>query len=229
MAYLNCGTFERLGSLGNQRMATTAATSFVLFSLLLALASVSAVTLSPPSSSSSGGDADAGSNSTDFILSCCRRTRYPRLCFASLSSSSGKVGRDPVRLARTAADVALSRIQSLSLRLAALRREVAAAGGREAAALRDCCDTMGDAADLAQRSLRELGGLEGAVGPEVAWRVGNAQTWLSAAMTDEDTCSDGFEGVAGVGGVKGEVSVRVERVKHFTSNALALVNMLVNS
>ncbi|XP_072992038.1 21 kDa protein-like [Typha latifolia] len=209
-------------------MATTAVTSFVLFSLLLVLASVSAVTLSPPSSSSSS-DADAGSNSTEFILACCRRTRYPRLCFASLSSSSGKVGRDPVRLARTAADVALSRIQSLSLRLAALRREAAAAGGREAAALRDCCDMMGDAADLAQRSSRELGGLEGAVGPEVAWRVGNAQTWLSAAMTDEDTCSDGFEGVSGLGGVKGEVSARVERVKRFTSNALALVNMLVNT
>lgn len=78
--------------------------------------------------------------------------------------------------------------------------------------------------------MEEIGKLEAAVGPEVAWRVSNAQTWMSAALTDEFTCEDGFEGVGGEGEgerVKVEVRRGVRRVERYTSNALALVNRLV--
>jgi hypothetical protein len=46
---------------------------------------------------------------------------------------------------------------------------------------------------------------------------------MSAALTDEETCTDGFEDVAD-GAVKTEVCNRVADAKKFTSNALALVN-----
>ncbi|KAJ4829360.1 hypothetical protein Tsubulata_024241 [Turnera subulata] len=53
--------------------------------------------------------------------------------------------------------------------------------------------------------------------------MSNVQTWMSAALTDEETCTDGFEDVED-GSVKAEVCNRAAVVKKFTSNALALVN-----
>ena len=57
--------------------------------------------------------------------------------------------------------------------------------------------------------------------------MSNVQTWMSAALTNEETCTDGFEDVAD-GAVKSEVCDRAENVKKLTSNALALVNCYVN-
>ncbi|XP_072973534.1 21 kDa protein-like [Typha angustifolia] len=200
------------------------------FFLLLLIASGSArMTPALPVNGPAAAPLSYGVNSTELIRASCSATRYPRLCFSSLSSYAGSAHLTPGRLAWLAADLVISRLGSLSARVAALRR---VSWGREAAALRDCRDAMGDAADLARRAAGELDGIEesaaAGAGPEVAWRVANAQTWLSAALTNEDTCADGFEGVAGNGEVKGEVCARVRKVKQFTSNALALVNSLVH-
>ncbi|KAE8719259.1 21 kDa protein [Hibiscus syriacus] len=54
------------------------------------------------------------------------------------------------------------------------------------------------------------------------FQMGNVQTWMSAALTDEETCTDGFEDV-GDGPLKAAVC-EGGNVKKFTSNALALVN-----
>ncbi|CAN1238760.1 21 kDa protein [Linum grandiflorum] len=53
--------------------------------------------------------------------------------------------------------------------------------------------------------------------------MSNVQTWMSAALTDEETCTDGLEEV-GEGEVKEAIGKRAEVAKKFTSNALALVN-----
>lgn len=57
--------------------------------------------------------------------------------------------------------------------------------------------------------------------------MSNVQTWMSAALTDEETCTDGFEDVPN-GPVKSDVSAKATGVKQVTSNALALVNSFVN-
>ncbi|KAJ0094197.1 hypothetical protein Patl1_15487 [Pistacia atlantica] len=53
--------------------------------------------------------------------------------------------------------------------------------------------------------------------------MSNVQTWMSAALTDQETCTDGFDDVAD-GPVKADVVNRAAYVKKLTSNALALVN-----
>ncbi|CAI0404411.1 unnamed protein product [Linum tenue] len=56
--------------------------------------------------------------------------------------------------------------------------------------------------------------------------LGNMQTWVSAALTDEDTCVDGLEGSAMNGKVRDEIRRRVVWVAQLTSNSLALINRL---
>ncbi|WOL14198.1 hypothetical protein Cni_G22978 [Canna indica] len=174
---------------------------------------------------------DPGDNATEFVRAHCGCTRYPDLCFASLSAYADAVRRNPVLLARVASNVTLARLRALRAHVSALRRAGAAATGREAAALRDCADALGDAADQVGRTTAELRGLEALAGMEVAWRVSNALTWMSAALTNEDTCSDGFGEVPSAGAadadLKSDMCRRVRRVKQYTSNALALVSGLV--
>ncbi|XP_074562176.1 21 kDa protein-like [Curcuma longa] len=176
---------------------------------------------------------------TLFIRSRCNLTRYPDLCFASLSPYAAAVDGSAPELARVAANVTLARLRGFRAHVAALRR-AGAARGRAAAALRDCSEQLGDAADQMCHTHNELRGLEELVPTEVEWRVSNAQTWMSAALTNEESCSDGFNeaaaafayGGVGSGGsgfdVKTDICGRVRRVKQYTSNALALVNSLVS-
>ncbi|KAG6526176.1 pectinesterase inhibitor 9-like [Zingiber officinale] len=179
----------------------------------------------------------AKKNETEFIRSRCNATRYPSLCYASLAGYSSTVQQNPAQLARLSANVTLSRIAVLMVRVASLSRacrprNASAAACPEAAALRDCAETLGYASDLTRKTEGELGGLvEGpAARPaDASWRVSNAQTWLSAVLTDEETCADGFEEVASGSLAKADVSWRLWRLKQYTINALALVNNLAGT
>lgn len=55
--------------------------------------------------------------------------------------------------------------------------------------------------------------------------MSDIQTWVSAALTDENTCTDGFGGKYFTNGpLKTAVRERILNVAHMTSNALALIN-----
>ncbi|XP_074588752.1 21 kDa protein-like [Curcuma longa] len=215
-------------------MSTPTATLFFSF-LLLPLAYCA-----PPPATPTTGPCPSLDGHTQFIRSRCNLTHYPDLCFASLSSYAAAVSGSLPELARVAANLTLARIRTFRTYVSALRRAGGdAALGRTAAALRDCAEQLGDAADQVCRTSNELRGVEALVGMEVSWRVSNAQTWMSAALTYEESCSDGFHEVAaassvGSGGgdsgidVKTDICRRVMRVKQYTSNALALVNSLVD-
>ncbi|CAN6716750.1 unnamed protein product [Malus baccata var. baccata] len=59
-------------------------------------------------------------------------------------------------------------------------------------------------------------------------QMSNVQTWMSAMLTDEETCTDVFDDVED-GPPKTDVSNRVENVKKVTSNALTLVNSVAEN
>jgi len=61
--------------------------------------------------------------------------------------------------------------------------------------------------------------------------MSDVQTWVSAALTDESTCMDGFEeSEMSIDGTNTKSRVRglVVQVAQLTSNALALINQLAN-
>lgn len=70
--------------------------------------------------------------------------------------------------------------------------------------------------DELRKSLEELQHLR----PETfRWQMSNAMTWVSAALTDGDTCLDG-------GSVRLDVKRRVTDLAMVTSNALYMINRL---
>ncbi|CAL5028881.1 unnamed protein product [Urochloa decumbens] len=156
-----------------------------------------------------------------FLRARCATTLYGVACYDSLIPYACTFQTSHVKLARAATDVNLAFLRGLSKRVKELAARSTGAGA-EAAALRDCASTVSSAAGLAKQSAAELAKLDAARAAagrsEVRWSISNAQTWLSASMTNEATCADG------VGVAAREVVIGVVAARERTSVALALVN-----
>lgn len=163
------------------------------------------------------------SKPTDFIQASCRATRYPALCVQCLSHYASAIKQSDRQLTQTALSVSLARVRSAAAYVAKMTK-VRGIKGKEYQAVKDCIENMGDSVDRLSQSVRELGHMGRAVGQDFMWHMSNVQTWVSAALTDENTCLDGFDGHAMDGNVKAAVNRRVTNVAQVTSNALALVN-----
>ncbi|KAK1416041.1 hypothetical protein QVD17_31829 [Tagetes erecta] len=159
---------------------------------------------------------------TDYIRSNCETTRYPETCFTTLSNYSTTINHNPVRLATVAIHVALHTATHLSNYISNISNEFDSTNTRESAAIHDCSSVLKDAVDQIHNSQKQMRTL-GWAGESLRFELSNVQTWMSAALTNEDTCIDGFEGLVD-DDVKVDVCGRVVTVKEVTSNALALVN-----
>ncbi|KAK4776488.1 hypothetical protein SAY86_005176 [Trapa natans] len=201
---------------------TPSASLLPSFLLLLLLRSAEVVRLD--------GSLDAGeTNATaEYIRSSCASTLYPDVCYSSLSRYAGEVQNDPNRLARVAISVSLLRARVMAAYLSIMTGQ--AENGPEqlaAAALEDCVSNFDNAVEQIRGSLKQMRGLNPSSPESFRFQMSNVQTWMSAALTDQETCTDGFEEV-GDCPLKSDVNQRSTHVKQVTRNALALVNSFVN-
>lgn len=89
---------------------------------------------------------------------------------------------------------------------------------REIAAMKDCIELLSDSVYELKKSLEEMSH----PGSKDSGLVMNdVQTWVSSAMSDEDTCSEGFRSDPKM---KSVVRGKIVNVVHLTSNALGLIN-----
>ncbi|WCJ26007.1 Plant invertase/pectin methylesterase inhibitor superfamily protein [Euphorbia peplus] len=165
----------------------------------------------------------SASSPRDFIKVSCKATRYPALCIECLAGYASEIRQNEHHLALTALSVSLSRARSAAAFVSKLR-EVRGIKPREFQAVKDCIENMGDSVDRLGQSIKELGRMRRSVGQDFVRHMSNVHTWVSAALTDENTCLDGFAGRRMDGNVKAVIKHRVMDVARVTSNALALVN-----
>lgn len=164
------------------------------------------------------------SSPADYIFASCKATRYPALCVQSLSAYASAIQQNEQHLAQTALSVSLSRAKSAAAFVAKMTR-VRGIKPRELLAVKDCIENMKDSVDRLGKSIKELGHMgRDVVGQDFMWHLSNVQTWVSAALTDQNSCLDGFGGKAMDGNIKTAIRHRVVNVAQVTSNALALVN-----
>lgn len=165
-----------------------------------------------------------GRGAEDIVHSSCQHASYPSLCVHTLSTYSGPTITNRRELAQAAVRISLSHAQRAGKKLAAVQDSVRKQ--REKAALVDCVEMIGDSVDELRRTLGVLKHLRisGGSAKEFRWQMSNAQTWASAALTDDDTCLDGFQGIDG--DIKTEVKQWMTKVARVTSNALYMINQL---
>ncbi|RVW40162.1 21 kDa protein [Vitis vinifera] len=158
--------------------------------------------------------------STEFIRTSCGTTTYPRLCYTSLSAHASVIQTSPKLLADTALAVTLSTARSTS----SLMSKMVQSHGlkpREVAAMHDCVEELSDSVDQLRRAMGEMTQIKGS---NFGLMMDDIQTWVSTALTAEDTCTDGFAGNAMNGNLKTTVRARIVNMAHMTSNALGLIN-----
>ncbi|KAH6779178.1 Plant invertase/pectin methylesterase inhibitor superfamily protein [Perilla frutescens var. hirtella] len=169
--------------------------------------------LSPLLSSTSA----AATPKHDLVRRSCVHASYPDVCLRTLSSYGGAAST-PRDLAQVAVRVSLAQVRRASEFLS----EVKSSGRREQGALNDCVEQMGDSVEELSKTLSALEHLRR--GADFRWQMSNAETWVSAALSNEDTCLDGFKEIDGK--VRSDVRRKITGVARVTSNALYFINLL---
>lgn len=165
----------------------------------------------------------------EFIHSSCKVTQYPTLCEKYLSVYPPAVQRSPRQLAKAALLVTANRASAASASIKSI-----SAGGKYptehrsqgGGAVRDCVETLNDSVQRLRQSVKEMDRMGGSGSGSFKWHLSNAQTWVSAALTDENTCIDSLSQDKSTAGVRAKIQQQIVGVQQLTSNALALVNRL---
>ncbi|KAL6968525.1 hypothetical protein U1Q18_034328 [Sarracenia purpurea var. burkii] len=169
----------------------------------------------------------ASGEGDSYVRNACSVTQYRDLCIRLLAPFSNTAKQNPSRWAMAGVSVTICEAKSVAKYLTKSKRRESMKGrkNREDQALIDCVECFRDAIENLQRSIGVLGKLNS---DEFDAQMEDVRTWLSASMTDEDTCLDGFEGEE-----EGEevqmLRNKVSNMSCITSNALALVNKLAAS
>jgi len=158
---------------------------------------------------------------TEFIKTSCEATTYPDLCYNSLFIHANAIQTSPMLLANAALSVTLATTRTTS---AAVSRMLEDPGmrPREAGAMGDCLEELKDAVEELQNSITEMGEIKDS--KNLGLVMNDIQTWVSAALTNEDSCAEGFGGKAMDGKLKTVMRGKIVNICHLTSNALALIN-----
>ncbi|KAJ6761204.1 PECTINESTERASE INHIBITOR-LIKE [Salix purpurea] len=159
---------------------------------------------------------------TNFLKTACNSTTYPQLCFKSLSSYTSTIKTSELKLCSTSLTVALKASSNTSKLVKSLAKN-RGLSKIEAAIIRDCIEEIGNSIDEIKQSLKILGNL---TDPDREYQIDNMKTWVSAAITDQNTCTDGFDGRKISYAVKRTIRKSIVNVARLTSNALALINKL---
>ncbi|WCJ36503.1 Plant invertase/pectin methylesterase inhibitor superfamily protein [Euphorbia peplus] len=157
---------------------------------------------------------------TEFVRSSCSSTSYPELCYSSLSVHASKINASPKLLANAALNVTLISTKSTSDSMLKLSQGHGLKP-REVGAMQDCVEELTDAVYELSKSIDEM---RQAKVSNFRLMISDIQTWVSAALTDETTCSDDFSGKMMNGTLKTNVRGQIVNIAHLTSNALSLVN-----
>ncbi|XP_050376135.1 pectinesterase 1 [Argentina anserina] len=142
------------------------------------------------------------------IKTVCNVTRYPEPCFTSISSINSSPKPDLVSILKLSLQASISELSHLSSVLKTMNSD---------AAIRDCRDQVDEALSQLNDSVSAMVMGEGLTEAKVK----DVQTWISSAVTDQETCLDGLEEMGSTS--VDDVKKRMKKSMEFTSNSLAIV------
>lgn len=162
----------------------------------------------------------------DPIKTVCSVTQNPNSCFTSISSlKASPPQNDPELIFALSLQLAVNELTNLSSLPKTLISKSNDPGTESA--LRDCANLFDDALSQLNNSVALV--VVGS-GKEILTdeKIGDLKTWISGAMTDEETCLDGLEEMGSA--VTNEVREKMNKSKEYMSNSLAIlanINLLL--
>ncbi|XP_027124920.2 pectinesterase 3-like [Coffea arabica] len=209
------------------RRKTRRRTVILLVSLLLLVALIVGVvvaTVTHKKKNSKGNANDAPTSPSQSLRAICSVTVHPDSCYTSISSlEASNSTTDPEKLFQLSLQVVHASLQKLSTLPQHWISDARDLPLKKALGV--CQAVIDDAVDATDESLSSLNVSEGDRLLTVD-RVNDLKTWLSASLTDLETCLDSLEEV--------NATVLAEQVRtssrnstEFASNSLAIVSKLL--
>ncbi|GMI75631.1 pectin methyl-esterase inhibitor 13 [Hibiscus trionum] len=166
-----------------------------------------------------GGRQIEPNSSTEFIKTSCSSTTYPDLCCQTLLDQASEIQTSPQLIAHAALNVTLSDVKSATESLAKLSK-IHGLPPRAAQAMQGCLKELSESVEELRKSVIEMDKIKSS---NFRKMISDIRSWVSAALTDESTCTDGIEGENISSDEKTSVRSQILTIAHLTSNALALV------
>ncbi|CAH9070650.1 unnamed protein product [Cuscuta epithymum] len=150
---------------------------------------------------------------TQAISNTCGMARYPELCVDSLlnfpgaltAANSAEVSQASVNLTLHNFGLALTSAPDIgTIPMSALERS----------AYDTCLDLLAESVDLLSQSLTAIGDQRSSE---------DVQTWLSAALTNQDTCAEGLLEAGAGSPVKARMTENLKDLSELVSNSLSIV------
>ncbi|PRQ60398.1 putative pectinesterase [Rosa chinensis] len=188
----------------------------ILSITLIAAAAVSAVLLIAVRSKPAAKQSLLHRQPTQAISDACSKTRFPSLCVNSLLDFPGSLNASETDLVHISFNMTLQHLSKalyLSSGLSYLQMDPHAKS-----AYQDCLELLDDSVDALTRALTTVAPVPGRDGS-----LGSSQdvlTWLSSALTNQDTCGEGLADVSGP--VKEELGQKLKDLSELVSNCLAI-------
>ncbi|CAJ2639402.1 unnamed protein product [Trifolium pratense] len=152
-------------------------------------------------------------NSTELIRSVCNVTRFPDSCFTAISSSTQNP-TDPKTILKISILASINELNKFASSLKA---------NSSGHTLGDCNELIDDAVSRLNDSVSVFSD-DAVTLTDV--KINDIQTWVSAALTDQQTCVDGLEEV-GFSLVE-KVKKIMQKSYEYISNSLAIVANIRN-
>lgn len=203
--------------------------------ILLAISSITSAcednstipTNSPKTNLSYTSNAPLNSTNTNdfktYIKNSCNSTTYPYICYKSLSPYASTIEADPLKLCNTSLSVALNAARDASSAISKLLNNddnKLSSIGEEV--VQDCLGNVKDSIEQLQDSLDAMAHLDAYFDRE--FQISNMKTWVSSAITNDQTCYDGFDDMNVDSTLGDKIRRRVLNVARKTSNALYFIN-----
>ncbi|KAL3641932.1 hypothetical protein CASFOL_012747 [Castilleja foliolosa] len=158
-------------------------------------------------------NADGITTSTKAVDAVCSPTDYKETCKKSLANANTT---DPRELIEAAFNATINDIAN-AVKNSALLKE-AEKDESTKGAFNVCDEVLGTAVDDLKRSVEKISELDASKMNEF---VESLKTWLSAVITNQETCIDAFENTTGDTGEK--MKALLKTAKEMSSNGLAMV------
>nr|QIR83170.1 pectin methylesterase 12 [Cunninghamia lanceolata] len=197
-----------------RRIIILSITSLVLVAIIV----VVAVAVVRSKSSSKDEEPSQMQTSSKAMTAICNVTLYPDRCISSLSSYPGASKLGPKDLFDIAVVVALGEAQKALPLVSNLPQQITDPMQKQA--INDCEELIEETIEQLSSSNDDLKNfkLKSLMEPS-----GDVRTWLSAALTNLDTCVNGLADTAS-SEAKAQIQSIVENLTELTSNSLAIVN-----
>ncbi|KAL1203372.1 putative pectinesterase/pectinesterase inhibitor 34 [Cardamine amara subsp. amara] len=182
------------------------------FTLILAAAIFAGIRTQVKSNQSAPGLARKPSQA---ISKACELTRFPELCVDSLMDFPGSLAASSAKdLIHVTVNMTLHHFSHALYSSSSF--SFVDMPPRARSAYDACLELLDDSVDALSNALSSVVSVSGA-----QTKPQDVMTWLSAALTNHDTCTEGFDGVDD-GSVKNQMTAALKNLSELVSNCLAI-------